>query len=58
MHEGKIIFAQLIDHLPQHSFRRCVERFGGDHAVKSFWQDQFRCMAFELRWNYGASLFN
>jgi hypothetical protein len=47
MHEGKIIFAQLMDHLPQHSFRRCVERFGGDHAVKSFsCQDQFRCMAF------------
>jgi hypothetical protein len=36
-----------MDHLPQHSFRRCVERFGGDHAVKSFsCQDQFRCMAF------------
>ena len=47
MHEGKIVFSQLMDHLPQHSFRRCVERFGGDHAVKSFsCQDQFRCMAF------------
>jgi hypothetical protein len=47
MHEGKIVFAQLMDHLPQHRFRRCVERFGGDRAVKSFsCQDQFRCMAF------------
>jgi LPS sulfotransferase NodH len=47
MHEGKIVFSQLMDHLPQHSFRRCVDRFGGDHAVKSFsCQDQFRCMAF------------
>ena len=47
MHEGKIVFSQLMDHLPQHSFRRCVERFGGDHWVKSFsCQDQFRCMAF------------
>ena len=47
MHEGKIVFAQLMDHLPQHSFRRCVERFGGDRSVRSFsCQDQFRCMAF------------
>jgi hypothetical protein len=47
MHTGKIVFAQLMDHLPQHTFRRCVERFGGEHSVKSFTcQDQFRCMAF------------
>lgn len=47
MYEGKIVFSQLMDHLPQHSFRRCVERFGGDRSVKSFsCQDQFRCMAF------------
>lgn len=47
MHEGKIVFAQLMDHLPQHSFRRCIERFGGDRSVRSFsCQDQFRCMAF------------
>src|SRR3990170_2376177 len=47
MHEGKIVFSQLMDHLPQHSFRRCVERYGGDRSVRSFsCQDQFRCMAF------------
>jgi hypothetical protein len=47
MHEGKIVFSQLMDHLPLHSFRRCVERFGGERSVKSFsCQDQFRCMAF------------
>jgi hypothetical protein len=47
MYEGKLVFSQLMDHLPQHTFRRCVERFGGDHSVKSFsCQDQFRCMAF------------
>lgn len=47
MHEGKIVFSQLMDHLPLHSFRRCVERYGGDRAVRSFGcQDQFRCMAF------------
>jgi hypothetical protein len=47
MNEGKIVFAQLMDHLPLHSFRRGVERFGGDRSVRSFsCQDQFRCMAF------------
>jgi hypothetical protein len=47
MYEGKLVFSQLMDHLPQHTFRRCVERFGGDRSVKSFsCQDQFRCMAF------------
>lgn len=47
MHEGKIVFAQLMEHLPHHSFRRCVERFQGDLRVRSFTcQDQLRCMAF------------
>lgn len=47
MYEGKLVFSQLMDHLPQHTFRRCVERYGGDRSVKSFTcQDQFRCMAF------------
>jgi hypothetical protein len=47
MHEGKIVFSQLMEHLPQHTFRRYVERYGGDRSVKSFsCQDQFRCMAF------------
>ncbi len=47
MYEGKIVFSQLMDHLPQQTFRRLVERHGGDRAVKSFTcQDQFRCMAF------------
>ena len=47
MYEGKLVFSQLMDHLPQHTFRRCVEHYGGDRSVKSFsCQDQFRCMAF------------
>ncbi|MCH7796013.1 MAG: DUF4372 domain-containing protein, partial [Proteobacteria bacterium] len=29
MYAGKIVFAQLIDHLPLHTFRRCVQRYGG-----------------------------
>eukprot|EP01035_Chromulina_nebulosa_P038930 gene38929-biopygen25921 len=36
-----------MEHLPHHSFRRCVERFQGDLRVRSFTcQDQLRCMAF------------
>ena len=47
MYEGKLVFAQLIDHLPMHTFRRTVARFGGDRWVKSFsCQEQFRAMAF------------
>ena len=47
MYQGKIIFPQLMDHLPLHGCRRCVERFNSDRSVKSFHcQDQFRCMAF------------
>ena len=47
MYEGKLVFAQLMDHLPMHTFRRTVARFGGDRWIKSFsCQDQFRAMAF------------
>ena len=47
MYEGKLVFSQLIDHLPMHTFRRAVARYDGDHSVKSFTcQDQYRAMAF------------
>ena len=47
MFEGKLVFAQLIDHLPMHTFRRSVARFEGDRWVRSFsCQDQYRAMAF------------
>lgn len=47
MNSGKSIFSQLMDFLPSHEFRRCVERYKGDYKLKSFscW-DQFLCMAF------------
>ena len=52
MFEGKLVFAQVMDHLPMHTFRRIVARFDGDHLVRSFsCQDQFRAMAFaQLTW--------
>src|SRR5271156_2312579 len=47
MHQGQLVFAQLMRHLPLTTFRRCVERFSGDHKVKSFsCLDQYLCMAF------------
>lgn len=47
MNEAKLIFSQLMDHLPIKYFRRCVEKYQGNHKVKNFkCLDQFYCMAF------------
>ncbi len=50
MHIGKIVFSQVMEHLPMHTFRRCVQRYDGNYKVKSFnCLDQFLCMAFAQR---------
>ena len=47
MFMGKLVFSQVMDHLPLHTFRRCVARYGGHHKVQSFTcLDQYLCMAF------------
>ena len=47
MFAGKLVFAQVIDHLPLQTFRQCVKRYQGNHKVKEFTcLDQFLCMAF------------
>ena len=47
MYTGKIIFSQIIDQLPMHTFRRCVQRYRGHYKVQSFsCRDQYLCMAF------------
>jgi hypothetical protein len=47
MNEGKLVFAQLMQHLPLTTFRRCVGRYQGEHKVKTFsCLDQYLCMAF------------
>jgi hypothetical protein len=47
MYEGKLVFAQLMEHLPIHTFRRIVKRYDGDYKVQTFsCLDQFFCMAF------------
>lgn len=47
MHQGKLVFAQVMAHLPLSTFRRCVARYDGEHKVKRFsCLDQFYAMAF------------
>lgn len=56
MYSGQLVFAQLMDHLPWHTFRRVVARYGGDHRVRQFsCANQFRCMAF-AQFTYRESL--
>lgn len=47
MNQGKLVFAQLTEHLPLTTFRRCVARYHGEFRIRSFsCLDQFLCMAF------------
>lgn len=47
MNQGKLVFAQLTEHLPLTTFRRCVARYRGEFKVRRLsCLDQFLCMAF------------
>src|SRR6267142_5468455 len=47
MYTGKLVFAQVMEHLPLHTFRRCVARYKGEHKVKHFsCLDQYLSLAF------------
>jgi hypothetical protein len=47
MYTGKLVFAQLMDFLPLHTFRRCVARYPSSYPTKTFSHlDQFLCMSF------------
>ena len=56
MNTGKTVISQLMDFLPIKEFRRCVERYNGNHHIRSLscW-DQFLCMAF-AQFSYRESL--
>jgi len=47
MRQGKLVFAQLSEHLPRAVFWKCVQRHAGAYPTLSFshW-DQFLCMMF------------
>jgi Domain of unknown function (DUF4372) len=36
MNQGKLVFAQIMEHLPLTTLRRCVARYDGEHKVKHF----------------------
>ena len=47
MYSGKLIFSQVMDFMPIHTFRRCVARYQGDRNTRSFTcLDHYLCMAF------------
>lgn len=47
MYVGKTLFAQLLDFLPWTTFHRIVDRYRGDHRVRTLsCAEHFRCMAF------------
>ena len=47
MYAGKLIFSQVMEHLPLHVFHKCVDRYNGNFKVKDFTcLDQYLCMAF------------
>jgi hypothetical protein len=47
MHAGKLVFAQVMEFAPWHTFRRFVAKYRGDFNVRRFsCLDQFLCMAF------------
>jgi len=47
MNSGQTLFAQLVEHVPAHEFRKCVHKYQGNRRVRTFscW-DQFLCMMF------------
>jgi len=56
MNVGKTLFAQIMDFLPWKTFHRIVERYRGDHRVRTLaCAEQFRVMAF-AQFTYRESL--
>src|SRR5262245_40311688 len=47
MYTRKMVFAQMMEHLPLPTFSRCLARYGGHHRIKRFTCfDQYLSMAF------------
>ncbi len=47
MNQGGTVFSQIMDYIPRHSFRKCVNKYNGNYKVHSFscWE-QFLVMSF------------
>jgi hypothetical protein len=47
MNQGRIVFSQIMDYFPLRQFKKCVNRYRGDHRVRTFTcLDQYYCMCF------------
>lgn len=47
MNTGKTIFSQVMEFVPLHEFRKCVNRYQGNYKAKKFsCLDQFLCMSY------------
>ena len=47
MHEGRLVFAQLMDFVPKREFQQCVDRYRGNRRLRQFsCRDQFLSMLF------------
>ena len=46
MHTGKLVFAQLMMHVPLTTFRRCVAKYNGEHKVKQFFQNESEALRY------------
>src|ERR1700690_108647 len=47
MYTGKLIFSQVVEHMPLPAFHRSVDRYRGNYKIKDFTcLDQYLCMAF------------
>jgi len=47
MHEGKMVFSQVMELVPWRRFQTCVDRHQGDQKIKTFYcHEFFRVMAF------------
>ncbi|HDZ12146.1 MAG TPA: DUF4372 domain-containing protein [Bacteroidetes bacterium] len=36
MNNERTVFSQILDFIPRHQFRACVNRYNGNHRTKSF----------------------
>jgi hypothetical protein len=47
MHDGRFVFAQLMDFIPKREFQQCVDRYRGSYRLRQFsCRDQFLAMVF------------
>ena len=47
MNDGQLVFSQIMDYFPLRRFKSCVNRYRGDHRIRTFTcLDQFYCMTF------------